>query len=91
MDFESVFVLLLIGIIIVLLLRQEVQCAREPFSLLQHRMDSDESDVHPKMRSRKFAMECCPSLYSNHEGCACDDNEIHTMIKSRGQNNTLLR
>ena len=89
MDFESVFVLLLIGIIIVLLLRQDVQCALEPFSL-QDNMNADESEVHPGVRYNKFAMECCPSLYSNHEGCACDDNEINTMLKSRGQNNSLL-
>lgn len=90
MDFETIFVLLLIGIIIALLLRQDLQCSNEPFSL-QDNMYSDESEVHPTMRSKRFAMECCPSLYSNDEGCACDDHEIHEMIKSRGQNNTLLR
>lgn len=85
MDFETVFILLLIGIIIVLLLKNDMCCKKESFSLDDDMAYNESMKV---LHGQKFAMDCCPSNYSNTDGCMCQEDKLHNMIKNRGFNNT---
>ena len=36
--------------------------------------------------SSKFAVECCPHVYTTSSGCLCDTNHENAIISSRGGN-----
>jgi len=47
-------------------------------------MMNDSMDIFAKT---PFKPECCPSAYSNSEGCACMSKGQYELIKTRGNNN----
>nr|QOI90403.1 hypothetical protein HWQ62_00266 [Pyramimonas orientalis virus] len=85
-DFNNVFVMLLLGIIVLLYLRSEKCCERERFSMLDKNMNLNESQR--VLNCSKFSLECCPSMYSNDKGCMCINEEQEEILRTRGYNKT---
>lgn len=82
LNFNDVFIVLLLGIIVLLTLKCK-NCSE--------RFDPDDIYLHQNkgMESCKFSLDCCPSKYSNDQGCLCMDKNTSKEISSRGSNNSL--
>lgn len=85
LEFETIFILLLIGIIIMLLLKNDLCCNKESFSLDEAMSHNESMNV---LKEQEFSMDCCPSMYTNEDGCLCEVDELTEMLKNRGFNHT---
>jgi hypothetical protein len=82
MDFNEIFILLLIAIIVLLFIKSESKC-KEHFEVDEDMNLSQELGIADRCQ---FSLECCPSAYSNDKGCLCMNKKKEEILTSRGYN-----
>lgn len=74
--------LIILCVILGIYLMMPRPCSREPFED-EHLYENESMRV---MKSCDFALECCPSTYSNDRGCMCMEEQQMEVFGTRGFN-----
>jgi len=91
-DFNSVLILLLVGIIVMLFRKCTLyekfieEEEKEESENMNEIMNMNESQN--VMNACNFSLDCCPSTYSSDRGCMCMNKKEEEVLKTRGYNKT---
>lgn len=85
-NFEDVFILILLGIIVMLSIKCSKKCSEKfnPDDIYEHQGNAEG-------KSCKFSLDCCPSKYSTDKGCLCMGKNESKEIMNRGTNHNLKK
>lgn len=80
LEFNTIFITILLGIIVLLFLKSE-KCECYIDDMYMHESSKVLNDC-------EFSLECCPSVYSNDKGCLCTNKKTDEALSTRGYNKT---